>query len=177
MVFGFGHKVTPPPALIAALRPDEQVLASAQEAAGGWLAVTRYGIWKLPVDRDPQLISWSLISKATWQAPILQLIRAEVDGELAGAELIVDRPPFNYEIARPGKLTDLIHSRIRAGIISSVHHDVPGGGGWLVVRRVPGRDGAIAQVRLDPGTDPDTAQVWFTPLVEQALEPYRPLID
>jgi hypothetical protein len=38
-------------------------------------------------------------------------------------------------------------------VASSRHLDFPGGGGWVVLRRVPGRDGLIRQVRLDPGAD------------------------
>lgn len=172
-MFGFRTRPTPPAALISALQADEEILASAQEAAGGWLAVTRYGIRKLPVDGDPHLVPWPLISKVTWQAPILHVVRADVVGELAGAELIVDRHLYNYEIAAPGKLTDVIHQRVRSGIISSTHHEFPGGGGWLVVRRVPGQDGPLAQVRLDPGTSVDDAQRWMPDLIDEAMAPFR----
>lgn len=172
-MFGFRKRPAPPAALTTALQADEEILASAQEAAGGWMAVTRYGIWKLPVDGEPKLVPWTLISKVTWQTPILHVVRADVVGELAGAELIVDRHPYNYEIAEPGKLTDVIHQRVRSGIISSTHHDFPGGGGWLVVRRVPGQDGPLAQVRLDPGTPLDDARRWLPDLVAAAMAPFR----
>ena len=172
-MFGFRRRPTPPAALTAALAEDEQLLAAASEAGGGWLAVTRFGIWKLPPDGTPVLVPWTLISKVTWQAPIPTVIRADVVGELAGAELIADRHPYNYEIADPGKLTDLIHARVRAGIISSTHHDVPGGGGWVVVRRVPGRDGPVAQVRLDPGTDVALARTVLAGHVDDAMAPFR----
>ena len=39
----------------------------------------------------------------------------------------------------------------------------PGGGAWVVLRRVPGQDGITRQVRLDPGVDP------ATPGFEQAI--------
>lgn len=172
-MFGFGTKTKAPPALLAALRPDEEVLAAAVEAGGGRLVVTRYGLWRLPPGAEPTLVPWSLISKAKWQAPILHLVRADVIGELAGAQLILDHHPFNFEIAAPGRLTDVIHSRIRGGIISSTHHEFPGGGAWVVVRRIPGQDGPLAQVRLDPGTDPATAAEWLTPVVDAAMEPFR----
>ncbi|WP_111765384.1 hypothetical protein [Nakamurella deserti] len=172
-MFGFRKRPAPPAALTAALAPGEEILASAQEAAGGWLAVTRFGIWKLPVDAAPKLVPWTLISKVSWQAPILHVVRADVVGELAGAELIVDRHPYNYEIAEPGKLTDTIHARVRSGIISSTHHDFPGGGGWVVVRRVPGRDGPTVQVRLDPGTGVEAARPWLAGPVAEALAPFR----
>lgn len=172
-MFGFRKRPVPPAALTGALADDEEILASAQEAAGGWLAVTRFGIWQLPPGGEPKLIPWTLVSKVSWQTPILHVVRADVAGEVAGAELIVDRHPYNFEIADPGKLTDVIHARVRGGIISSAHHDVPGGGGWVVVRRVPGRDGPIAQVRLDPGTSTEAAQRWFPELVTEALAPFR----
>lgn len=172
-MFGFRRRPAPPEALTRALAPDEEILASAQEAAGGWMAVTRFGIWKLPVDGEATLVPWTLISKVSWQAPILHVVRADVTGELAGAELIVDRHPYNYEIAEPGKLTDVIHARVRSGIISSTHHEFPGGGGWVVIRRVPGRDGALAQVRLDPATSVEDARRWLPDLVDEAMAPFR----
>jgi hypothetical protein len=173
MVFGFPHRPRPPATLDAVLRPDEHVLASAQDAAGMWFAATRYGVWKVPAVGDPKLFSWASISKARWQPPILQLIIADVVGELAGADLIVDRVPVNIEIAHGGKLTDVIHNRTRAGIISSTHHDLPDGGGWVVVRRVPGKDGVSVQVRLDSGTDPGAAHEGLAGVVQDALGPFR----
>jgi hypothetical protein len=173
-MFGFRRRPALPVALTRALAAEETVLAAAREAAGGWLAVTRYGIWRSPVDSEPTLVPWTLISKVSWQTPILQVVRADPVGELAGAELIVDRLPDNYEVAEPGKLTDVIHARVRSGIITSEHHDFPGGGGgWVVVRRVPGQNGPVAQVRLDPGTDADAARRWLPEHVDAALAPFR----
>lgn len=172
-MFGFRKRPAPPAALTGALSADEELLASAQDAAGGWIGATRFGIWRLPVGGEPTLVPWTLISKVTWQAPILHVVRADVVGELAGAELIVDRHPDNDEIAEPGKLTDVIHARVRSGIISSTHHDVPGGGGWVVVRRVPGRDGPMVQVRLDPGTPESAARQFLPERVDGAMSPFR----
>ena len=172
-MFGFRKRPAPPAVLTEALSADEEILASAQEAAGGWMAATRFGIWKLPPGGEPTLVPWTLISKVTWQAPILHIVRADVAGELGGAELIIDRHPYNYEIAQPGKLTDVIHARVRSGIISSTHHEFPGGGGWVVVRRVPGRDGPMAQVRLDPGTPESAARQFLPDRVDEAMAPFR----
>lgn len=172
-MFGFGQRLKPPAALTAKLLPDEHLLGLAKEAAGGWLAASRYGLWIVPAAGEPILVNWSLISKAKWQAPILHLIVADVVGNIAGAEWIVDRHPVNYELAQPGKLTDVIHARVRSGVISSTHHDLPSGGGWVVVRRVPGQDGASVQVRLDPGTDQSAAEEWLSAEISQALAPFR----
>jgi hypothetical protein len=167
-MFGL-NRPRPPTSLNAVLRPDEHLLAFAQDVAGSWLAATRYGVWKVPAGAEPHLFSWASISKARWQPPILQVTVADVVGELAGADLIVDRPPMNIEMTVAGKLTDIIHNRTLAGIISSVHHEFPGGGGWVVVRRVPGRDGVSVQVRLDAGTDPAAAQQRLAAVVSDAL--------
>ena len=169
MVFGFKSRPKPPAELTAVLRPDEEVLALAQDAGGNCLAATRYGVWKVHVGKDPYLFNWSAISKAKWQPPILQIVIADVVGQIGGADLIVDRVPMNIEISDSTKLTDIIHNRTRAGIVSSEHHELPGGGGaWLVVRRVPGQDGVAVQVRLDPGTDPDVAAEQLPDLIAAA---------
>ncbi len=173
-MFWSRRRPVPPAELTSVLRSDEDILASAQDSADGWWAVTRYGIWRLPAGSAPELVAWQLISKVTWQSPVLRLVRADVVGELADAELIVDRPAEQVELITPGKLTDVIHQRVRTGIISSTHHEFAGGGGWLVVRRVPGRDGPVAQVRLDPGTRQDDARQWLPELVTRAMEEFDP---
>ncbi len=173
MVFGFSRRPQPPAALKAVLQPGEEVLAAAQDVGGSWFAATRFGVWKVPATGDPKLFGWSSISKARWQPPILQLTLAEVVGEFAGADLIVDRKPVNIEIAHASQLTDLIHTRTRGGIISSTYYDLSGGGGWVVVRRVPGRDGVAVQVRLDPGTDPVVAEEQLAGVVSDAFGSFR----
>jgi hypothetical protein len=46
-----------------------------------------------------------------------------------------------------------VHTRVRRSVAASRHLPFPRGGGWVVLRRVPGRDGLTRQVRLDPGAD------------------------
>lgn len=149
--FGLGRRRSS--RLRAELRPDETVLARAEVVGGGELVATRYGLWAIPGSGEPELVPWQLVSKVRWQVPVLELTAAEVMGALAGAEWIADRPPARYELTGAGKLTDAVHHRVRAGILTSSHRDLPGGGAWLVLRRIPGRDGAVVQVRLDPGVD------------------------
>src|SRR5690606_4657704 len=86
---------------------------------------------------------------------VLQLTVADSIGELGGAQWLLDRAPVSYRISRPRRVTDIISARVRAGIVLAEHRELPGGGGWIVQRRVPGTDGLSPQVRLDPGTDPD----------------------
>jgi hypothetical protein len=38
-------------------------------------------------------------------------------------------------------------------VAASRHLSYPGASGWVVLRRVPGRDGLTRQVRLDQGAD------------------------
>ncbi len=176
MRLGFRRRPGPPPALAAGLGPDELLLAAAKTDLGAWLGVTRFGVWLLPAGgATPTLIGWPLISKARWAAPTLQLTVADVAGRVGSADFIVDREPIEYRLDEPGKLTDVIYRRIRGGIISSEQHDFGGslGGGWVVIRRVPGQNGAIAQVRLDPGTDSRIAADRLAGIVEAALAPHR----
>ena len=162
-----------PPALAAALLPDELVLANAKVADGGWLAVTRYGIWQVPgadaIEQQPHRIGWPLISKARWRPPQLELIVADVAGSVGSADLITDRPARMFQLESASKLTDIVHQRVRSGIVSSVHHELPGGGCWVVLRRVPGRDGVSAQVRLDEGTTLSAVETFVELRVRVAL--------
>ncbi len=164
-----------PAGLIGVLGPEEMVLAAA-DTADGALAVTRFGVWEVPAAGVPVLHGWPVISKARWRAPNLELTIADVAGELGGAQLLVDRPPVSYLLGQPGKLTDLVHSRVRSGIIAADQHQLPGGSGWIVLRRVPGRDGVTPQVRLDDGTDAGhpLLEGAVADLVDDLLAAYRP---
>ena len=66
----------------------------------------------------------------------------------------VDEPAREFTLAGRSGLTDVVHTRVRRSVAASRHLPYPGGGGWVVLRRVPGRDGLTRQVRLDPGADP-----------------------
>ncbi len=166
---GFLRRSKMPPALAQALRPDETVLVNARLVGGGFLAATRFGLWHVAEDGEPTRWPWPLVSKARWQPPTLSLTVAEVVGILGPAEIILDGRPRDYQLDGVSKLTDVVHQRVRSGIVSSVHHQTAAGGLWLVMRRVPGQDGVSAQVRPDPGTQLTAVEDQVAELVHQAL--------
>lgn len=157
-----------PPELRQVLAADETLLSVA-EVEGGRLGVTRYGVWVLTDDAAPERIGWETVSKAHWDGSRLGLTVSETLGELGGAQLIRDLPRRVFTVLEPRKVTDIVHTRTRAGIVSSEHHDLGDGGGWLVLRRTPGRDGLTAQIRLDLGTDPTGLGEPVSELVQAAL--------
>lgn len=146
-----------PAALSAVLGPEEIVSSLAEVAGGGQLAVTRFGLWVVPAtgsDNPAVRTGWEVISKARWEAGVLHLVIADVMGELGGASLLVDRVAVEYQVVEPRKTTDHIHTRVRGSIVQATRHDLPGGAGWIIMRKVPGTNGLRPQVRLDSGTDP-----------------------
>lgn len=154
------------------LEPDERVLAVAPTADGAHLVVTSWGLWLPPTGSDaadgdrpgPRRVGWHLVSRATWKNGVLTVVEA-VEEEIVAeaAVLLSDRPARRFRLVEPGTLPETVHARVE-GSIRSRHHrdfsggdlsggDLSGGGAWFVQRRVPGRDGAVLQVRPDPGTD------------------------
>jgi hypothetical protein len=74
--------------------------------------------------------------------------------QVSGAvQVLVDEPELVFALATRSGLTDVVHQRVRRSVAASRHLPHPGAGGWVVLRRVPGRDGLTRQVRLDPGAD------------------------
>ncbi|PXY27661.1 hypothetical protein [Prauserella muralis] len=148
----FGEPV--PDELRGALAENEHVLAAAAVGTGGHVAVTALGLW-LPGSEGPRRVGWHLISKAVWQGDALTVTEAEETGYAGRAVLLADRPPARYVLARPGKLPHLVRQRVEGAIRSRYRKDLASGGAWFVVRKVPGTDGSVLQVRPDPGTDLD----------------------
>ena len=142
-----------PPELISAFAPEETALASTPTGAGGWLAVTRFGLW---VADDAVLRwGWETISRAVLREQTLTITVTEVDTVWPdGTEVLLDRPPRDFPLPGPARLTDAVNARVRRSVAASAYLAWPGAGGWVVLRRVPGRDGLLGQVRLDPGADP-----------------------
>jgi hypothetical protein len=106
-------------------------------------------------------MSWHLVSKATWRNGALAVVEAVEVEEIAPgtgdgpvAVLLADRPARRFRLADPGRVPEAVHTRVEGSIRSRHRRDLPGGGAWFVQRKVPGRDGAVLQVRPDPGTDP-----------------------
>lgn len=135
------------------LEDDEYVIASA-EVPDGMMVASSYGVW-LPERRR---IGWHLVSKATWATGSLALVEA-VEEPLDGAVLLSDLPVRRLPLAEPGKLPQTVQQRVEASIVSRHRRDLPGGGVWLVQRKVPGKGGVLLQVRADPGTDPDAVRL------------------
>ncbi len=145
-----------PAPLRAALDPDERILAIAWCTDGTVLAATRFGLWTVQ-DTLPQRCGWHLISKARLTGLALAVTVADVVGQLSdGTQVLIDMPVLDFQLADRSTLTDVVHARVRRSVAASRYLPWPGGGGWVVLRRVPGQDGITRQVRLDPGADTDS---------------------
>jgi len=136
---------------------DEQVLAVGALARGGHLVLTQLGLW-VPEDEQARRIGWQWVSKAVWDRSALVLTEAVPEGDAGEAVLLADLPPQRFVLADPGRVPELVRTRITGSIRSSQHRELPGGGAWFVQRTVPGRDGVVLQVRPDPGTDRATVR-------------------
>src|SRR6478672_2533467 len=148
---------TLPPRLSAALDPEEHVQVLADCLDGKVLAASRFGLWVVDGEKVSRL-GWELVAKARLSARVLSIIPTEVVDEFPdGTVVLVDEPVREYTLSGRSGLTDVVHSRVRRSVAASRHLDFPGGGGWVVLRRVPGRDGLTRQVRLDPGADAGAA--------------------
>lgn len=130
------------------LTGDERVLAVARSADGP-LVATDLGLW-LPSGRR---LGWHLVSKATWNDGTLTLIESEESGPAGAAVLLRDLPPDRLALTEPGRLPEVVHTRVTGSIRSTQHRELPSGGARFVQRKVPGRNGLVLQVRADPGTD------------------------
>lgn len=141
-----------PESLREALAEEEDVLAVAPTRAGGHVAVTPLGLW-LPGDGGVRRVGWHLVSKAVWQDGALTVIEAEETGYAGRAMLLADRPPERHALPKPGRIPHLVRQRVEGSIRARYRKDVASGGAWFVLRKVPGTDGVVLQVRPDPGTD------------------------
>lgn len=150
-LFGSGA----PEGFTGALEPEEHVAAAAPSGEG-WLVATPLGLW-LP-EQPPRRVGWHLVSKATWDGKALTVTEA-VEDEVVTAEtggtavLLRDLRPVRYAVERPGKLTDQVHQRVTQAIRQRRRDNVVGA--WFLLRKIPGRDGAVLHVRADAGAAPD----------------------
>ncbi|HOZ58580.1 MAG TPA: hypothetical protein PKY70_10360 [Nakamurella multipartita] len=157
-----------PAVLRAAMEPDERILVTAPCEDGRMLAVSRFGLWVVTDPSGPaagaERIGWELIARARLTARMLTVLSTRVadridtgDGlgdQVTGAvQVLVDEPELVFALATRSGLTDVVHNRVRRSVAASRHLPYPGAGGWVVLRRVPGRNGLTRQVRLDPGAD------------------------
>lgn len=130
-------------------------LTSTQD--GRVLAASRFGLWLVDGDHAERW-DWHLISKARLADRVLGLTLADqVDAWPDGTAVLVDRPEVQLRPERLSRLTDTVHHRVRRSVAASRHLPWPGAGGWVVLRRIAGRDGLAVQLRLDPAADPDAA--------------------
>jgi hypothetical protein len=138
----------------AVLDPGEHVLGSAEVTGSGWLLVTPLGLW-IPEDGGARRVGWHLVAKAAWAEGVFTLTEAEEARTAGEAVLLVDRAPKRFPLAAPGKVPYLVRQRVDGSIRSRYRKELSEGGAWFVWRKVPGRDGAVLQVRADQGTDVD----------------------
>lgn len=149
------RRIVLPPALVSALDPDEQVQVLAELITGESLAVSRFGLWATAGDVVLRW-NWERVSKARLTAATLTVVVAEeIDITRDGTVVLRDLPPRQFELAASSSLTDAVHARVRRSVAASRYLMWPGAAGWVVLRRVPGRDGLTRQIRLDPGADLD----------------------
>jgi hypothetical protein len=139
--------------LSAALGADELVQASSSLVGRETLAVSRFGLWLVSGDSVVRW-EWQHVSKARLVGRTLTVIAADELGTTdEGLVLLSDLPPMEFELSGESALTDAVHARVRRSVAASSYLPWPGAGGWVVLRRVPGRDGLTRQLRLDPGAD------------------------
>jgi hypothetical protein len=150
------RRTAAPAGSTGALEAGEEVLAVAAVRAG-YLVATRLGVWVPGAAQDagPLRVRWELVSKATWDGETLELTVSEETGTAGAAVLLVDVLVRSYALADPGALPQVVNQRVTGSVRSSHRRELPGGGAWFVQRSVPGRDGVVLQVRVDPGTDLD----------------------
>ncbi|ACU96428.1 MAG: hypothetical protein ACOX8C_11900 [Saccharomonospora viridis] len=151
----FGQDV--PDVVRQRLADGEHVLATAATGTGGYVAVTALGLW-VPDEQGVRRIGWDVISKAVWQGDVLTVIEAEVVERAGEAQVLRDLPPIRHVLPKPGKIPYLVRQRVESSIRSRYRKELPGGGAWFVVRKLPGTDGSVLQVRPDPGTEPDVVR-------------------
>lgn len=141
-----------PERLKESLADGEEILAVAEVGTGGHLAVSALGLW-IPDGGEPRRIGWHLVSKAVWQGDALTVTEAEESGLAGRAIVLTDKEPRRFVLARPGRIPHMVRQRVEGAIRSRYRKDLAGGGAWFVVRKVPGTDGSVLQVRPDRGAD------------------------
>jgi len=142
-----------PRQLTVALDPEEQIQRTADLVDGRTLATSRFGLWAVDGAGAARL-GWELVAKARLTGRVLSIIPTRVVDELAdGTQVLIDEALREYTLVGRSGLTDVVHARVRRSVAASRYLPYPGGGGWVVLRRIPGRDGLSRQVRLDPGAD------------------------
>jgi hypothetical protein len=159
-----------PEGFAGVLADEEHVVGSAEVQGGGHLVVTALGLW-VPGPQCPRRIGWHLISKAAWAEGALAVTEADEASTAGDAVFLVDRASVRFAVPRPGKVPILIRQRVDGSIRSRYRKELPGGGAWFVRRKVPGRDGTVLQVRVDPGGDTELVASIAREAAERLAEP------
>jgi hypothetical protein len=142
----FGREVLPD-GFPGTLDPEEHVVAFADVRSGGHLVVTNLGVW---FPRADERVGWHLVSKATWAEGAMTFVVASEE-DLGKAFLLHDGPPRRFALGEPGKVPKAVHDRVTGSIASRARAVLPDGReGWMLERRLPGRDGTVRQIRPDP---------------------------
>lgn len=140
-----------PDAVAEGLAGSEAVVATATVTGGGMLVVTSWGIW--PPGEPTERIGWHEIGKAAWDKTSLVVTPTTAERIADGVELLADTRPRRFRLAEPGTVPKAVQDRVTASIRTRNRRELPGGGAWVLQRKVPGQDGLVLQVRPDPGTD------------------------
>lgn len=151
-----GRRRRLPPRLRPALERDERVLAWEAVTADAAVVATNFGL-HLP-GREARL-GWHEIHKASWTGTQLVVTPAVEVAQEADYTMVADAPRVSLALPDPGRLPQVVRTRVTRSVSFSSHHPVPGGGVRVAARRVPGRDGLWWTVRYDEGTDPDAPGV------------------
>nr|WP_222132163.1 hypothetical protein [Pseudonocardia sp. C8] len=146
----FGREPVPD-AVAGNLDASEAVVATATVAGGGTLVVTSWGVWPPSEERR---IGWHEIGKATWDKTSLVVTPTVAEQVGPGTDLLADARPRRFRLPSPGKVPQAVQERVTQSIKTRHRRELPGGGAWVLQRKVPGRDGLVVQVRPDTGTDP-----------------------
>lgn len=150
---------------IAATLPTEageRLLAATREAAGRWLVGSDRALY-VPRDDGWHRIPWEQIDQATWDRESEALVVVEI------ADFGQPQPRYEFAVAEPGQLLELVRERVTASVLLTRHVPMPGSQGLQVMaRRAPVAGGEVDwSVRLAESLDPSDPDVVRT--VEQAL--------
>lgn len=157
--------------LLALVPAQETLLTHASALDGRAFGVTRERL--LITGEPPVDLPWALVAKAALSTGDLVLtpLRPVASWELGEGRVVDvmrDAEPIHARFGASAGLTDQIHHRVRKSVAGSAQ--VADGSGWVTLRRVAGRDGLVAQLRLNPGVEID-----LPGLGEQALAAFRTL--
>ena len=136
---------------------NERVVAWAMVGEDRAVVATTAGL-HLPEQTDR--LGWHEIHKATWTGRELIIVPGRVvEPDAGGYQVVADQDPVIVPLPDPGDVPKTVRARVTASVSFSAHESLPGGGAWVVARRVPGVDGLRWMVRYDPGTDPAAPEV------------------